>query len=68
MRPSGSIRLAKLCRSVQRASWPNNVTMPAQPFPRLNGGSFRLTEAPGIGVEPDLEAVAPFLVAKHEAS
>ena len=29
MRPSGSVRLRKLCRQVQRASSPNNVTMPA---------------------------------------
>ena len=43
-------------------------TLLAQPFPRLTNGDFALTEAPGIGVEPDMEAARPFLVAEHEAA
>jgi D-galactarolactone cycloisomerase len=43
-------------------------TLLAQPFPPLADGAFHLTEAPGIGVEPDMEAARPFLVAVHEAS
>ena len=40
----------------------------AQPFPDLADGAFVLTDTPGIGVEPDLRAVRPFLVARHEAA
>lgn len=40
----------------------------AQPFPPLVDGAFALTDAPGIGVEPDMEAARPFLVARHEAA
>jgi len=40
----------------------------AQPFPDLADGAFVLTDAPGIGVEPDLGAARPFLVARHEAA
>ena len=40
----------------------------ARPFPDLAGGAFVLTDAPGIGVEPDMEAARPFLVAEHEAA
>ena len=40
----------------------------AQPFPALVDGAFALTDAPGIGAEPDMEAVHPFLVAQHEAA
>ena len=40
----------------------------AQPFPHLRDGAFALTDAPGIGVEPDMEAARPFLVAEHEAA
>ncbi|GAA0593880.1 mandelate racemase/muconate lactonizing enzyme family protein [Craurococcus roseus] len=40
----------------------------AQPFPDLVEGAFVLTHAPGIGVEPDMRAASPFLVAEHEAA
>ena len=40
----------------------------AQPFPRLADGAFVLSDAPGIGVEPDMEAARPFVVARHEAA
>ena len=40
----------------------------AQPFPPLVDGAFALTDAPGIGAEPDMGAVHPFLVAQHEAA
>jgi L-alanine-DL-glutamate epimerase-like enolase superfamily enzyme len=43
-------------------------TLLAQPFPRLADGAFALTDAPGIGVEPDMGAARPFLVARHEAA
>ena len=43
-------------------------TLLAQPFPRLTNGDFALTEAPGIGVEPDMEAARPFLAVRHEAA
>ena len=40
----------------------------AQPFPDLADGAVVLTDTPGIGVEPDLRAARPFLVARHEAA
>lgn len=40
----------------------------AQPFPALADGAFVLADAPGIGTEPDLAAVRPFLAAHHEAA
>jgi D-galactarolactone cycloisomerase len=40
----------------------------AQPFPPLVDGAFALTDAPGIGAEPDMGAARPFLVAQHEAA
>ena len=40
----------------------------AQPFPALVDGAFALTDAPGIGAEPDMGAVRLFLVAQHEAA
>ena len=40
----------------------------AQPFPQLTQGAFVLTDAPGIGVEPDLAATKDFLVAHHETA
>ncbi len=40
----------------------------AQPFPQLADGAFALTEAPGIGAEPDMAAARPFLAARHEAA
>ena len=43
-------------------------TLLAQPFPRLADGAFALPDAPGIGVEPDMGAARPFLVAQHEAA
>jgi D-galactarolactone cycloisomerase len=43
-------------------------TLFAQPFPLLAEGAFALSEAPGIGVEPDMEAARAFLVARHEAA
>ena len=43
-------------------------TLLAQPFPLLADGAFALTDAPGIGVEPDMGAARPFLVARHEAA
>jgi D-galactarolactone cycloisomerase len=38
----------------------------AQPYPPLADGSFVLSEAPGLGVEPDLPAVRPYLVASAD--
>jgi D-galactarolactone cycloisomerase len=38
----------------------------AQPFPRVKDGAFRLPEAPGLGVEPDLKASANWLVTQAE--
>ena len=43
-------------------------TLLAQPFPALVDGAFALTDAPGIGVEPDMGAARLFLVAQHEAA
>ena len=43
-------------------------TLLAQPFPKLVDGAFNLTEAPGLGVEPDLEAASQYQVAHHETS
>jgi D-galactarolactone cycloisomerase len=43
-------------------------TLLAQPFPLLVDGAFALTDAPGIGVEPDMDAARPFLAARHEAA
>jgi D-galactarolactone cycloisomerase len=43
-------------------------TLLAQPFPAIADGDFALTDAPGIGAEPDLAAVRPFLAARHEAA
>lgn len=43
-------------------------TLLAQPFPKLVDGAFVLTDAPGIGVEPDLGQARSFLVAEHEAA
>jgi D-galactarolactone cycloisomerase len=40
----------------------------AQPFPALVDGAFALTDAPGIGAEPDMGAARPFLVARNEAA
>ena len=40
----------------------------AQPFPRLDNGKFILTDAPGLGVEPDLSEVDQFVVMKREVS
>lgn len=38
----------------------------AQPFPPLADGHFRLTDAPGLGVTPDLQAASAFLVHHSE--
>ncbi len=38
----------------------------AQPFPRVTDGVFPLPAGPGLGVEPDLAAVRPWLVAYQE--
>ena len=43
-------------------------TLLAQPFPTLIEGAFHLTEAPGIGVEPDLAAAKEYQIAHHETS
>jgi D-galactarolactone cycloisomerase len=40
----------------------------AQPFPALREGAFVLTQAPGLGIEPDLAGGKSFVVAHHEAS
>ena len=40
----------------------------AQPFPRLENGQFMLSNAPGLGVEPDFSTVDPFLVMQREVS
>jgi D-galactarolactone cycloisomerase len=42
-------------------------TLLAQPFPVLKDGAFVLTEAPGLGIEPDLGAAKAFLVNQYEA-
>lgn len=42
-------------------------TLTAQPFPSLQEGSFVLTDAPGLGVEPDLGAAGEFVVDRYEA-
>jgi L-alanine-DL-glutamate epimerase-like enolase superfamily enzyme len=34
----------------------------AQPFPRVSGGMFTLTDEPGLGVEPHMERVQEFLL------
>jgi L-alanine-DL-glutamate epimerase-like enolase superfamily enzyme len=41
-------------------------TLLAEPFPALSDGAFVLTEAPGIGVVPDLAAAAPYIVTRSE--
>lgn len=38
----------------------------AQPFPRVRDGVLTLPEGPGLGVEPDLAAAAPWLVTRME--
>src|SRR5579871_355752 len=38
----------------------------AQPFPPLVDGRFALTDAPGLGVVPDVQAAKPFLVHHSE--
>lgn len=38
----------------------------AQPFPRVAAGSLPLPSGPGLGVEPDLAAAEPWLVARLE--
>ena len=38
----------------------------AQPFPVLKNGRLNLTDAPGVGVEPDLAAVKDFMVFHKE--
>jgi D-galactarolactone cycloisomerase len=38
----------------------------AQPFPRVQQGSFPLPGGPGLGAEPDLTAAADWLVARAE--
>lgn len=43
-------------------------TLLAQPFPKLVDGAFLLSDAPGIGVEPDLAAAKDFLIARHETA
>ena len=43
-------------------------TLLAQPFPELTDGAFHLTEAPGIGVEPNLEAAKRYQIAHHETA
>jgi D-galactarolactone cycloisomerase len=42
-------------------------TLLAQPFPMLKDGAFVLTDAPGLGIEPDLAAAAQFIVSRYEA-
>jgi D-galactarolactone cycloisomerase len=42
-------------------------TLLAQPFPALKDGAFVLTDAPGLGIEPDLEAAKAFVVNHYEA-
>ena len=42
---------------------PNSLrNLLALPEPQIQDGATRLSERPGLGVEPDLEAAAPFLV------
>jgi len=38
----------------------------AQPFPRVQQGMFPLPDGPGLGVEPDLNAAADWLVNRTE--
>ncbi len=38
----------------------------AEPFPALVEGAMALTAAPGLGVEPDLQAARAFLVEQHQ--
>lgn len=38
----------------------------AQPFPRLENGQFILSDAPGLGVEPDFSEVNHFMVMQRE--
>ena len=38
----------------------------AEPFPPLVDGRFALTDAPGLGIAPDLAAAKPFLVHQSE--
>ncbi|MDR3533340.1 MAG: mandelate racemase/muconate lactonizing enzyme family protein [Rhodopila sp.] len=42
-------------------------TLMAQPFPVLKDGAFVLTDAPGLGIEPDLSEAKPFVVSRYEA-
>jgi D-galactarolactone cycloisomerase len=42
-------------------------TLMAQPFPELRDGAFVLTEAPGLGIEPDLASAEAFVVSRYEA-
>ena len=43
-------------------------TLTAQPFPKMRDGAFVLTDAPGLAIEPDLAAVAGFVVNRYEAT
>ena len=38
----------------------------AQPFPSLENGSFVLSDAPGLGVEPDMSEVERYIVLRRE--
>jgi len=38
----------------------------ARPFPRLENGQFILSDAPGLGVEPDLDEVDRFIIMRLE--
>ena len=40
----------------------------AQTFPSLENGSFMLSDAPGLGVEPDMSEVNQFNVVRREVS
>jgi L-alanine-DL-glutamate epimerase-like enolase superfamily enzyme len=40
----------------------------AKPFPTLRDGYMSLPSGPGLGVAPDLAALEPYLVARHEVS
>ena len=38
----------------------------AQPFPRVAAGTFTLPDTPGLGIEPDLDSAAQWLVTHRE--
>jgi L-alanine-DL-glutamate epimerase-like enolase superfamily enzyme len=40
----------------------------AEPFPHLENGQFILSDAPGLGVEPDFSKVDQFIVMRREVS